>query len=100
MSGFWLTRSSSFSEAVLGQRTAPPLTRIDLAGEERSRRTDEEAGDAAATSSGVPQRARGVSRRTRSCQVSRACSPQAVLIQPGAMALTRTAGARLRPGFG
>ena len=48
-----------------------------------------------ATSSGVPQRARGVSRRTRSCQASEAVSPHEVLIQPGARALTRTSGARL-----
>ena len=62
-------RSKSRSATPLsGYRTAPPLTRTiwpvrnAAAGPTRKRATR-------ATSSGVPQRARGVSRRTRSCQV-------------------------------
>src|SRR5688572_18578287 len=68
-------------------RTAPPFTRIicpvmnDAAGDTSQRA-------AFATSSGVPQRSSGVSRRTRSCQLAEACSPQAVLIQPGARQFT------------
>src|SRR5262245_34103237 len=75
-------------------RTAPPLALMtwpvmyaawSLARNRASR----------ATSSGVPQRARGVSRMTRSCHTADACSPHAVRIQPGAMQFTRTVGARL-----
>src|SRR5947209_5656919 len=47
---------------------------------------------AAATSSGRPQRRKGVSRRTRSCHASDAPAPQDVRIQPGARQWTRTSG--------
>src|SRR5262249_59511967 len=74
------------------QRTAPPLMRTTCpvrypAAGETSQRA------AAATSSGVPQRPSGVSRRTRSCQGAEAPFPHAVLIHPGARQLTRTSGA-------
>src|SRR5205823_418464 len=75
-------------------RTVPPFTRITCPV------INAAAGDAsqtatAATSSGVPQRPSGVSRRTPSCHTADAFSPHAVFTHPGAMQLTRTAGARL-----
>src|SRR5437016_5337490 len=48
---------------------------------------------AAATSSGLPHRASSDSRCARSCQACEALLPQLVLIQPGAIQLTRTSGA-------
>src|SRR5436309_3415938 len=71
------------------QRTAPPLTRITWPVMNRA------AGDAsqraaAATSCGVPQRPKGVSRSTRCCHADDAPSPHAVLIHPGAKQFTRT----------
>src|SRR4051794_39894585 len=74
------------------QRTAPPLMRItwpvmNFAAGDASQRA------AAATSCGVPQRPRGVSRKTRCCHFEEAPSPHAVLIHPGARQLTRTDGA-------
>ena len=71
----------------------------DLPGHELRGRTDEKAGNAGDVFGGAPA-GQGVSRRTRSCQAGEAALPQAVLIQPGASALTRTpapgSSARLR----
>src|SRR5690606_1447079 len=75
--------------------TAPPFARTvcpvmkAAAGERRKRASR-------ATSSGVPQRPRGVSRIARASHSGGALSPHAVRIQPGARQFTRTVGARLR----
>src|SRR6266567_1566342 len=74
--------------------TPPPTMTVspvmnDACGEARKSTAD-------ATSSGVPQRARGVAPTTERLVASSTSSPHLVLIQPGATTLTRTRGANSR----
>src|SRR6266498_3331884 len=74
--------------------TPPPTMTVspvmnDACGEARKSTAD-------ATSSGVPQRARGVAPTTARLVASSTSSPHLVLIQPGATTLTRTRGANSR----
>ena len=77
-------------------RIAPPFTRIDLAGEEFASRGRRETSTTAGDVFGRPPALQAESpARPAGPQSVGADSPQAVLIQPGATALTRTFGARL-----